>query len=116
MDASVMPRIGLCMIVKDEAHVIEACLRSVQPIVDFVLIEDTGSTDGTQDVVRRWLDGENLTGLVFGEPWQDFATNRSIALERLRQFQDIDYAFIMDADDLLILSDGFDANAFRQSL
>src|SRR3954465_6881029 len=111
-----MPRIGLCMIVKNEAHVIEACLRSMRPIIDFVLIDDTGSTDGTQDVVRRWLAAENLPGLVFEEPWQDFATNRSLTLSRLRQFADIDYVFVMDADDLLVLPAGFDADAFRHSL
>ncbi|WP_204848498.1 glycosyltransferase family 2 protein [Rhodopila globiformis] len=111
-----MPTIGLCMIVRNEAHVIENCLNSMRPVIDFVLIEDTGSTDGTQDIVRRWLAANNLPGLVFEQPWQDFATNRTSALERLRQVAAIDYAFVMDADDLLILPEGFDAAAFRQSL
>ena len=47
--------IGLCMIVKNEAHVILRCLDSVRPLVDYVLIEDTGSTDGTQQIVMDWL-------------------------------------------------------------
>jgi hypothetical protein len=38
--------IGLCMIVKDEAHVILKCLESVRPLVDYVLVVDTGSTTG----------------------------------------------------------------------
>ena len=40
------PTITLCMIVKDETHVIERCLRSVAPFVDRYDITDTGSTDG----------------------------------------------------------------------
>ena len=37
-----MKTIGLCMIVKDEAAVIERCLDSVRPLIDFVVVEDTG--------------------------------------------------------------------------
>ena len=59
-----MKTIALCMIVKNEARVIERCLDSVRSLVDYVLIEDTGSSDGTQDVVRRWLDRVRLPGEV----------------------------------------------------
>lgn len=37
-----MPHTVLCMIVKDEAHVIERCLTSVRPYVDAWLLVDTG--------------------------------------------------------------------------
>ncbi len=110
------PAIGLCMIVKDEAPVIERCLRSVRPLIDYVLIEDTGSTDGTQDIIRAYLAAEGLPGEVFEEPWHNFAENRSLALERLRQQENIDYALIMDADDVAVLADGFDPQRFRLSL
>ena len=42
--------INLCMIVKDEAHIIERCLHSVKPLIDKVLIVDTGSSDNTIEV------------------------------------------------------------------
>lgn len=111
-----MKTIGLCMIVKNEAHVILRCLDSVRPLIDYALIEDTGSTDGTQDVIRNWLDRENLPGEVFDAPWQDFAHNRSLALARLRERPDIDYALIIDADDVLVCEHGFDAAAFKGGL
>ncbi|HEX3860628.1 MAG TPA: glycosyltransferase family 25 protein [Stellaceae bacterium] len=111
-----MKTIGLCMIVKNESHVILRCLDSVRPLIDYVLVEDTGSTDGTQQIIRDWLARENLPGDVFDAPWQDFAHNRTLALARLRERPEIDYALIMDADDVLVLEDGFDAAAFKAGL
>jgi glycosyltransferase involved in cell wall biosynthesis len=108
--------IGLCMIVKNESKVILRCLESVRPMVDYVLIEDTGSTDGTQAIIREWLDSAGLPGEVYDEPWQDFAYNRSHALARLRNVMDIDYALILDADDQIVFEPDFDVAAFKNSL
>ena len=90
------------MIVKNEAHVIMRCLESVRPLIDYVLIEDTGSTDGTQQMIRDWLVRENLPGQVIDEPWQNFAYNRSHVMEKLREVEGVDYALIIDADDVLV--------------
>src|SRR5262249_54580269 len=111
-----MPAIGLCMIVKNEARVIERCLRSVRSLIDYVMIEDTGSTDGTQEVVQRYLLAESLPGKLFEQPWQDFASNRNLALERLREQQEIDYALVMDADDVAVMAEDFDPAKLRLSL
>jgi hypothetical protein len=111
-----MKTIGLCMIVKNEAPIILRCLESVRPLVDYVSIDDTGSTDGTQAVIREWLDREGVPGEVVDEPWRDFAHNRSLALARLRERRDIDYAFVMDADDLLRIEPGFDPAAFKAGM
>jgi glycosyltransferase involved in cell wall biosynthesis len=104
------------MIVKNESQVIIRCLESVAPLVDYVLIEDTGSTDGTQTIIREWLDRRRLPGEVVEEPWRDFAYNRSHALARLRENKNIDYAFMIDADDQLVIETGFDVTAFKKSL
>jgi GR25 family glycosyltransferase involved in LPS biosynthesis len=111
-----MKSIGLCMIVKNEASVIVRCLDSIRPMIDYVLIEDTGSTDGTQKIIREWLNNNSLTGEVIEEPWQDFAYNRSHALACLRRNKNIDYALIIDADDKLAIEPGFDVAAFKASM
>ncbi|WP_461357404.1 glycosyltransferase family 25 protein [Bradyrhizobium sp. USDA 4454] len=108
--------IGLCMIVKNEAAVIVRCLDSVRPMIDYVLIEDTGSTDGTQAVIREWLDKNGLPGEVIDEPWRNFAYNRSHAMACLRRRPDVDYAFIIDADDALTIEPGFDVAGFKSGM
>ena len=92
--------IGLCMIVKNETKVIRQCLESTLPLIDYILIVDTGSTDGTQEMIRDFLAHHSIEGTVIDEPWRDFAYNRSFALERLREVAQVDYALIIDADDI----------------
>ena len=108
--------IGLCMIVKNESQVILRCLRAVRPLIDYALIVDTGSTDGTEAIITQYLSEERLPGAVIDEPWRDFAYNRSFAVSKLRERAEIDYALVMDADDILIFADGFDAPTFKAAL
>lgn len=91
------------MIVKNEAHVIRRCLETVQPVIDHWVIVDTGSSDGTQDVIRAAL--ADLPGTLVERPWVDFAHNRSEALRLARPHAD--YSLIIDADDELIIPAGF---------
>ena len=48
-------KIGLCMVVRNEAHQILACLAPAVGAFDEVAIVDTGSTDGTPETVRHEL-------------------------------------------------------------
>ena len=111
-----MASIGLCMIVKNEAHIIRRCLESALPLLDYVLIVDTGSSDGTQQAIRDFLRERSLPGEVLEEPWRDFAYNRSFALQKLRERQDIDYGLMIDADEVLVYEAGFDAGRFKRGL
>jgi len=97
------PRIGLCMIVKNEAPVIARCLDSVRPLVGHWLIVDTGSTDGTQDLIRARMRG--IPGELHERPWRDFAANRSEALALARGHAD--YSLVIDADDTAEADPGF---------
>ena len=44
--------ISLCMIVKNESHIIHECLESVYKHIDYWVISDTGSTDNTQKIIK----------------------------------------------------------------
>ncbi|GEB60770.1 tetratricopeptide repeat-containing glycosyltransferase [Streptomyces gardneri] len=89
--------ICLCMIVKNEAKVIERCLDSVRGLVDTWVISDTGSTDGTQDLIRTALDG--IPGELREEPWVNFGHNRSRNIAHARGRAD--YLLLLDADHVL---------------
>lgn len=88
------PRIGLAMIVRNEAHIIERCLGSVRGLIDTWTIIDTGSTDDTVALIRECLDG--VPGSVHSRPWRDFSTNRNELLHLSRPTAD--YLLLLDAD------------------
>lgn len=91
-----VPRCSLSavLIVKNEAAHIERCLRSVAPIVDEVVLVDTGSTDGTIEIAQSL--GLNLKLGEF-EWCDDFSAARNAALE----LATCDWALWIDADEEL---------------
>ena len=96
-------KICLAMIVKDEAHVIRRCLASVLPIISSWVIVDTGSTDGTQEIIREFMN--ELPGELLEREWVDFSTNRNQAIGLAKS--KADYIFTLDADEELILTPSF---------
>jgi len=93
------------MIVKDEAHVIARCLESVLPVIDAWLVVDTGSTDGTPEVVEAFFAKTGKPGRLVQRPWQDFGSNRSEALGLARTLGD--YCLFIDADEVWSAPEGF---------
>lgn len=95
-----MTTICLSMIVKNEAHVIKRALDSAAPYVNSICVVDTGSTDGTQRILKNlaktWL---------YERPWVNFAHNRQEALELARPLAD--YILFLDADDILTAPPNF---------
>lgn len=95
----------LNMIVKNEADVIERCLQSVLPIIDTWVIVDTGSNDGTQTIIERFMREKNIPGKLYERPWMNFGYNRNEALSLAKD--KADYILFMDADDYLSFSENF---------
>lgn len=85
------------MIVKDESKVITRCLDSVKPIIDYWVIMDTGSKDGTQEIIRNHM--KDIPGELYERPWKNFGESRSEAFELAKGKGD--YILFMDADDIL---------------
>lgn len=86
--------IGLAMIVRDEAEVIGRCLESVRGEIDYWVICDTGSSDGTRELVRDAL--ARVPGELHERAWIDFGHNRSELLRLARG--KADYLLLLDAD------------------
>lgn len=85
------------MIVKNETGVIERCLSSVRGLVDTWVISDTGSTDGTQQLIRKLL--HDLPGELHEESWRNFGHNRTLNIGHARGRAD--YLLLLDADHVL---------------
>lgn len=80
------------MIVKNEAKHLGKCLQSVKNIVDEVILVDTGSTDQTLDIAKKF--GAKLFFLKWNN---DFAEARNYSIQQAK----MDYILIMDADEWL---------------
>lgn len=87
---------SLCMIVKNEEATIERCLQSVKDAVDEIIIVDTGSTDQTRNIARKF------TSKIYDFPWIDnFAAARNFAFSHATR----EYILWLDADDVLLPGD-----------
>ena len=93
------PSICLTMIVRNEAHVIHELIASVVESIDSWVIVDTGSEDGTQDLVRRLMADRGIPGELHERPWRDFGHNRTEAIALAQGHGD--YIWMMDADDVV---------------
>ncbi len=91
----------LTQIVKNEAGVITAGLRSALPYITHYCICDTGSTDGTQKVIADFFAEHNIPGVIHNTPWKNFGHNRTIALQKSREYQPEGFSLMMDADDTI---------------
>ena len=91
--------ICLNMIVKNESHIIRGTLEMLCNKIqfDYWVICDTGSTDGTQDIITKFFREKGIDGELFSDVWTDFAHNRTLALNRA--FGKTDLLLVFDADD-----------------
>ena len=94
-----MYNLTLSMIVKNEAPNIERCLASCAPFIDYYVIADTGSTDNTKEIIKKFFDEKGIPGEILDHEWSDFGTNRSKALEAC--LGKTKWAMMIDADDFI---------------
>lgn len=86
--------ISLAMIVKNEKVNIKRCISSVQNLVDEIVVVDTGSTDGTIDILRQFNNVK-----LYNFNWcDDFSAARNFALDKTNG----DYILVLDADEYVI--------------
>jgi len=102
-----MPNLALVMIVRDEAHSLERCLKSAKPFVDKMIVLDTGSKDETVRIA------ESCGAIVSTFRWiDDFSAARNAALD----LSDAEWNLILDGDEWIddgkLLLDFPDTDAF----
>ncbi len=100
-------KLSLCMIARDEETTIGKLLRSVENIVDEIIVVETGSSDKTREIVREY------GGKVFETEWKnDFSKAKNVALEQATG----DYILFMDADEFIDHRDKFALALFKKFL
>lgn len=82
----------------DEALHVEASVRSALPVADRVFVVDSGSTDGTQDIVLR-LAAEDDRVVLVHHPYEGPAAQKNWALDHLAI--DTRWVLFLDADERL---------------
>jgi glycosyltransferase involved in cell wall biosynthesis len=90
--------IALALTVKNEAAVIERCIRAARAYVDCAVIVDTGSTDDTVSIIERVCRDLHLSLTMHTRDWVGFATNYTLALELASPHAD--YVWLLDADEV----------------
>ena len=84
--------VSLCMIVKDEEKNLARCLASLKPVVDEMIVVDTGSSDRSADIAAAF------GARVFAYTWNgDFSAARNYSLSKAHGR----WILVMDADEAL---------------
>jgi len=96
---------GICliMIVRDESHVIERCLKSVVNVISSYCICDTGSLDNTPQIIENFMESHGIPGQVIYKEWKNFGYNKSYLIRRA--YEDnlalgAKYLMWLDADEV----------------
>jgi glycosyltransferase involved in cell wall biosynthesis len=89
-------KLSICMMVKNEEKYLDDCLKSLKPLMNKIeselIIIDTGSTDNTIKIAKRYTDK------VYFHPWNDdFATMRNISISYAKG----EWLLIIDGDEIL---------------
>jgi glycosyltransferase involved in cell wall biosynthesis len=104
------------MIVKNESKIIERCLNSAKPIIDYVSILDTGSTDQTPEIIENWCKENSILGTIHYEAFKNFGYNRSLAVTKAQEtYPESDYLLLLDADMILEINPDFDNGCLNKN-
>ena len=86
-------KISAALVVRNEETALPACLESLQPLADEIVVVDTGSEDQTMAIARQ----HGCT--VHSFEWQDdFALARNFSLDKATG----DYILVADADHRVV--------------
>jgi glycosyltransferase involved in cell wall biosynthesis/SAM-dependent methyltransferase len=97
---------SIALIVKNEESCLDKCLSSFAPIADEIVVVDTGSTDRTKEIARKYTDK------IYDFKWvDDFSAARNFSFSKCT----CDWIYWIDADDFLPPSEAQKIRAFDLS-
>lgn len=98
-------KFALILMVRNESRILQRCLTAVEGFVDAFCIHDTGSTDDTVEIARRFLEDGGRKGCVTASEWKHFGVNRTASFRSAQQcLRDAGwdlattYGLLLDAD------------------
>ena len=103
--------------VNNEAHVITRMLESVYEYIDYWVIQDNGSTDGTQDIIKNFFEAKGIPGFLYQlDWWKGHGINRDHCIKTaLSADHGCDWILRVDADEQLQVDDDFDWSVFNDT-
>lgn len=96
---------------KNESRVIKRMLDSCLPYVDYYVMQNNGSTDGTDEIAKQFLTENNLSGEIYNveEGWVGFGWNRDHLIRYCQKLDHgCDWILKMDCDEVLEVDQDFD--------
>lgn len=112
----------LTQIMKNESHVATRMLDSIKSIVDGICVVDTGSTDDSVEVVKKWGKENGIETYVFERPFDNFENSRNYSFEKAREMflskkdGHTYYNFWLDFDEQLIIDKTFNKQSINKDL
>ncbi|MFM8861360.1 MAG: glycosyltransferase, partial [Acidimicrobiia bacterium] len=106
-------KICLAMIVRNETRTLPRLVASLDGVIDEWCIIDTGSDDGTPEVVHELLG--HLPGRLEHRPWKDFGHNRTELVRLCRTLPGVTHLLLADADMTMSITEDFRTQLGRQS-
>ena len=94
------PTMCFATMCKNEEHCIQNTLESVYKHIDYWIVCDTGSTDKTCEIIRKFFEEKGIPGELHIDEWVGFDHNKTLMMKRAKD--KADYVLHLDADDLLI--------------
>jgi glycosyltransferase involved in cell wall biosynthesis len=104
-------KIVMITMFKNEAKVLRKMLDSITPYIDFWVIQNNGSTDGSDQITREWAAETGIPGVLYDveEGWIGFGWNRDHLIKTCQSIDHgCDWILKMDCDETLEVDADFD--------
>ncbi|MSS63861.1 glycosyltransferase [Velocimicrobium porci] len=85
-------KLSICIIMKNEASNLEKCLEKLKDLGDEIIVTDTGSTDGSREIAKKYTDK------IFDFEWKnDFSAARNFAISKASN----NWILVIDCDEFV---------------